>query len=69
MQDRTTTIADFEQQLMQKGRLEGVQKGMLKKAREFTRLMLGDGKPERKVRHSVHSLSVRVPASLFCRAM
>ena len=62
----TTTIADFEQQLMQKGmekgklegmqegmekgKQEGVQEGMLKKAREFARLMLGDGKPEREVR-------------------
>ena len=54
----TATIADFEQQFMergfqkgfQKGFQEGFQKGMLKKAREFARLMLGDGKPEREVR-------------------
>ena len=58
MQDMTTTIADFEQQIMQKGMEKGEQKGMqkgmekgkLKKAREFARLMLGDGKPEREVR-------------------
>ena len=37
MQDMTTTIADFEQQIMQK------------KAREFARLMLGDGRPEQEV--------------------
>ncbi len=51
----TTTIADFEQQLiergMQKGMQKGEQKGMQKKAREFARLMLGDGEPEQKVRH------------------
>ncbi len=46
MQDMTTTIADFEQQIMEKGK----QEGMLKKAREFAKLMLGDGEPERKVR-------------------
>ena len=38
----TTTIADFEQQIMEKGKLEG----ML----EFARHMLGDGEPEQKVR-------------------
>ena len=54
MQDMTTTIADFEQQIMQKGMQEGIQKGkqegMLEKAREFARLMLGDGRPEQEVR-------------------
>ena len=62
MQDMTATISDFEQQIMregeqkgeqkgvQKGRLEGKQEGMLEKAREFARLMLDDGKPEREVR-------------------
>ena len=48
------TIADFEQQLMergfQEGFQEGFQKGMLKNAREIARLMLGDGEPEREVR-------------------
>ena len=47
MQNMTTTIADFEQQLMERGKQEGMQK----KAREFARLMLGDGEPEQKVRH------------------
>ena len=42
MQDMTATISDFEQQIKQEG--------MLEKAREFTRLMLGDGKPEQEVR-------------------
>ncbi len=46
----TTTIADFEQQIMEKGKQEGVQEGMLKKAREFAKLMLGDGEPEWEVR-------------------
>ena len=54
MQDMTTTIADFEQQIMQEGMQEGIQKGkqegMLEKAREFARLMLGDGRPEQEVR-------------------
>ena len=42
----TTTIADFERQIMEKG----FQKGMLEKAREIARLMLVDGEPERDVR-------------------
>ena len=46
----TTTIADFEQQIMQKGFQKGFQEGMLEKAREFARLMLGDGRPEQEVR-------------------
>ena len=53
----TTTIADFEQQLMeriergkQEGRLEGMQKGKLEGMLEFARRMLGDGEPEQKVR-------------------
>ena len=61
----TTTIADFEQQLMERverriqegrqegmleGRLEGRQEGMLEKTHQFARLMLGDGEPEQKVR-------------------
>ena len=53
MQNMTTTIADFEQQLMERierGKQKGEQKGMQKKAREFARLMLGDGKPEQEVR-------------------
>ena len=41
----TATIADFEQQLM-----ERIERGMQKKTREFARLMLGDGKPEQEVR-------------------
>ena len=49
-QDMTTTIADFEQQLIERGMQKGEQKGMQKKAREFARLMLGDGKPEQEVR-------------------
>ena len=56
----TTTIADFEQQILEKGKQEGkqegmqkgmqkgMQEGMLKKAREFARRMLGDGEPEQK---------------------
>ena len=51
MQDMTATIADFEQQFMERGFQEGFQKnfqkGMLEKAREISRLMLGDGEPER----------------------
>ena len=57
MQDMTTTIADFEQQLMeriergvQEGRQEGRQEGKLESMLEFARLMLGDGKPEQEVR-------------------
>ena len=54
MQDMTTTIADFEQQIMergfQKGFQKGFQEGMLEKTHEFARLMLGDGEPEREVR-------------------
>ena len=53
MQNMTTTIADFEQQLMERierGKQKGEQKGMQKKAHEFARLMLGDGKPEQEVR-------------------
>ncbi len=46
MQDMTTTIADFEQQLMERG----MQKGRLESMLEFARLMLGDGEPEQKVR-------------------
>ena len=46
MQNMTTTIADFEQQLMERGMQKGMQKGKL----EFARLMLGDGEPEQKVR-------------------
>ena len=54
----TTTIADFERQIMEKGFQEGFQegfqknfqKGMLEKAREIARLMLVDGEPERDVR-------------------
>ena len=54
----TTTIADFEQQLMeramricmQKSKPQSVQEGMQEKAREIARLMLGDGKPEWEVR-------------------
>ena len=42
----TTTIADFEQQLMEKGK----QKGKLESMLEFARRMLGDGEPEQKVR-------------------
>ena len=38
----TATTSDFEQQIKQEG--------MLENAREFTRLMLGDGKPEQEVR-------------------
>ena len=53
MQNMTTTIADFEQQIlqkgMQKGKREGKREGMREKSREFARLMLGDGKPEREV--------------------
>ena len=61
MQDMTTTIADFEQQLMeriergkqegrQEGKQEGMQKGKLESMLEFARRMLGDGEPEQKVR-------------------
>ena len=46
----TATIADFEQQFMERGFQEGYQEGKLKKAREFAKLMLGDGEPEQKVR-------------------
>ena len=54
----TTTIADFEQQLMeramrismQKSKPQSVQEGMQEKAREIARRMLGDGKPEWEVR-------------------
>ena len=58
----TATIADFEQQIMERGFQEGFQEGFQKsfkksfkksfqkKAREIARLMLGDGEPERKVR-------------------
>ena len=46
----TATIADFEQQFMERGYQEGYQEGKLKKAREFAKLMLGDGEPEQKVR-------------------
>ena len=46
----TTTIADFERQIMEKGFQEGFQKGMLEKTREIVRLMLVDGEPERDVR-------------------
>ena len=54
----TTTIADFEQQLMeramrismQKSKPQSVQEGMQEKAREIARLMLGDGEPEQKIR-------------------
>ena len=54
----TATISDFEQQIMQEslneGRQEGLnegrQEGLREKAREFARLMLGDGKPEQEVR-------------------
>ncbi len=42
----TTTIADFEKQIMKRG----FQKGMLEKTHEFARRMLGDGEPEQKVR-------------------
>ena len=61
----TTTIADFEQQIMERGFQEGFQEGFQKsfqegfqksfkksfqkKSREIARLMLGDGEPERKV--------------------
>ena len=59
MQDMTTTIADFEQQIIergfqkgfQEGFQEGFQKGFQEKAREIARLMLGDGEPEWEVRH------------------
>ena len=44
--DMTATIADFEQQIRQRVR----QEGMREKAREFARLMLGDGKPEQEIR-------------------
>ena len=54
MQDMTTTIADFEQQIMekgmQKGMQKGVQKGKLESMVEFARRMLGDREPEQKVR-------------------
>ena len=50
MQDMTTTIADFEQQIMERGFQKGFQEGMLENAREIARLMLGDGEPEREVR-------------------
>ena len=46
MQDMTTTIADFEQQIMERG----MQKGKLESMLEFARRMLGDGEPEREVR-------------------
>ena len=50
----TTTIANFEQQIMQKGmekgKQEGVQEGKLESMLEFARRMLGDGEPEQKVR-------------------
>lgn len=57
MQNMTTTIADFEQQILQKGMQKGMQEGkqegkkegMMEKTREFARLMLGDGKPEQEV--------------------
>ncbi len=62
MQDMTTTIADFEQQIMRKGEQKGMrkgeqkgmekgeQKGRLESMLEFARRMLGDGEPEQKVR-------------------
>ena len=50
MQDMTTTIADFEQQIMQKGEQKGMQKGKLESMLEFARHMLDDGEPEQKVR-------------------
>ena len=46
----TATIADFEQQIMQKGMEKGKQKGKLESMLEFARRMLGDGEPEQKVR-------------------
>ena len=42
----TTTIADFEKQIMERGK----QEGMLEKAHEFAKRMLGDGRPEQEVR-------------------
>ena len=50
MQDMTTTIADFEKQIMERGKQEGKQEGMLEKAHEFAKRMLGDGRPEQEVR-------------------
>lgn len=50
MQDMTTTITDFERQIMQKCILKGRQEGIWGKAREFGGLMLGDRKSGREVR-------------------
>ncbi len=49
----TTTIADFEQQLMERAERriqESIQEGRKEGKLEFARLMLGDGKPEQEVR-------------------
>ena len=50
----TAAISDFERQIMQIGPERGAGgEGMREKAREFARLMLGDGKPEREVRSNL----------------
>ena len=49
----TTTIADFEQQLMERAERriqESIQEGRKEGKLEIARLMLGDGKPEWEVR-------------------